>query len=60
MDANDATLAIHDPPYILVAFERRSMDAFIARCESSIAATHGYLSDHATLYVWLGADQKRH
>ena len=55
-----ATLAIHDPPYNLVAFERRSVAEFIAWCERWISITAKHLADDASVYVWLGADQNSH
>src|ERR1700676_5151854 len=33
MDGNKATLAIHDPPYNLVAFEERTNEQFIRWCK---------------------------
>ncbi|MCP4230674.1 MAG: site-specific DNA-methyltransferase [bacterium] len=52
-----AQLAIHDPPYNLVAFERRSVEEFIEWCERWVGLTVESLDDDAALYVWLGADQ---
>jgi len=46
MGAEKARLAIHDPPYNLVAFETRSIEEFISWCKSWIAATsHALASD---------------
>ena len=53
-----ASLALHDPPYNLVAFERRSVSEFIAWCQEWIATTAWVLAPDASLYVWLGADQR--
>jgi site-specific DNA-methyltransferase (adenine-specific) len=55
-----ATLAIHDPPYNLVAFQKRSVDEFIEWCRGWIGLTEAVLTDNSALYVWLGADQNRH
>lgn len=55
-----AMLAIHDPPYNLVAFETKSVREFIEWCQSWISQSHDHLADDASLYVWLGADQKDH
>lgn len=52
-----ASLAIHDPPYNLVAFDLRSIDEFIEWCHKWIDNTTSALAKDAALYVWLGADQ---
>src|SRR5688572_6069235 len=52
-----ATLAIHDPPYNLVAFPRRSINEFITWCRSWVSLAAGYLKEDASFYIWLGADQ---
>ncbi len=57
MGAEKANLAIHDPPYNLVAFETRSVDEFISWCKRWIATTSSALTADSSLYVWLGADQ---
>ncbi len=51
------TLAIHDPPYNLVAFDLRSIDEFIEWCRKWIRNTTVVTAPDASLYVWLGADQ---
>ena len=51
-------LAIHDPPYNLVAFEKRSIAAYIDWCRHWIQSTLAILHDDASCYVWLGADQE--
>ncbi len=51
------TIAIHDPPYNLVAFEQRSVEEFTDWSEKWIKLTHDLLADNASLYIWLGADQ---
>jgi site-specific DNA-methyltransferase (adenine-specific) len=51
------TLAIHDPPYNLVAFDLRSIDEFIDWCRKWIRNTTRVTAPDASLYVWLGADQ---
>jgi DNA modification methylase len=58
MGESKATLAIQDPPYNLVAFEQRQLDEYIRWCKQWISTTDFALSDHASLYIWLGADQK--
>lgn len=57
MDGQKATLAIHDPPYNLVAFDERPLRQFIEWCERWIQNTDRILSTNASLYIWLGADQ---
>ena len=52
-----AELAIHDPPYNLAVFERRSITSYIEWCRRWVEITTGVLCQNASLYVWLGADQ---
>jgi site-specific DNA-methyltransferase (adenine-specific) len=58
MAGERAALAIHDPPYNLVAFEERELAAYVAWCARWIDVSLGAMSDDASLYVWLGADQR--
>ncbi len=58
MDGNRAVLAIHDPPYNLVAFKERSVQEFIAWCKQWVCNTLEWTVPDASLYIWLGADQK--
>lgn len=58
MDGSKATLAIHDPPYNLVAFEERHHVEFIQWCKRWVGNTLDWMESDASLYVWLGADQK--
>lgn len=51
------TLAIQDPPYNLIAFERRSIEEYIDWSRQWVRLTHKVLAEDASLYVWLGADQ---
>jgi len=57
MDGQQSSLAVHDPPYNLVAFERRSINEFIDWCAKWIKTTSASLCSDASLYIWLGADQ---
>jgi site-specific DNA-methyltransferase (adenine-specific) len=57
MDGNRATLAIHDPPYNLVAFAEKELSEYILWCKQWIANTEAALIGNGSLYVWLGADQ---
>jgi site-specific DNA-methyltransferase (adenine-specific) len=52
-----AQLAIHDPPYNLAAFQRRSIASYIDWCRGWVEITNNVLAEDASLYVWLGADQ---
>ncbi|MDR2112187.1 MAG: site-specific DNA-methyltransferase [Candidatus Accumulibacter sp.] len=60
MDGCQATLAIHDPPYNLIAFETRSVEEYIAWCRKWVLTSLRHLTEDCSLYVWLGADQKNH
>ena len=57
MNEECAKLAIHDPPYNLAAFQRRSIESYIEWCRRWVQVTNKVLSPNASLYVWLGADQ---
>jgi site-specific DNA-methyltransferase (adenine-specific) len=52
-----ATLAIHDPPYNLVAFDIRNIEEFIGWSRRWIRNSDAVLAKDASLYIWLGADQ---
>ena len=58
MDGDKAVLAVHDPPYNLVAFEERACEEFVQWCKTWVVNTLVSLRPDASLYVWLGADQK--
>jgi site-specific DNA-methyltransferase (adenine-specific) len=55
-----AVLAIHDPPYNFVAFKVQDVQRFISWCRKWIENTSTILKPDASLYIWLGADQKNH
>jgi site-specific DNA-methyltransferase (adenine-specific) len=55
-----ATLAIQDPPYNMVAFQRQPVSEFVAFCRQWLKTTADSLAADSSLYVWLGADQKNH
>jgi site-specific DNA-methyltransferase (adenine-specific) len=57
VQGDKAQLALHDPPYNLVAFEKRSVGEFIDWCSSWVINTDRVLDENASLYVWMGADQ---
>jgi len=54
---NLAQLALHDPPYNLVAFDKRTVGEFVDWCKRWIVNTDYALASDASLYVWIGADQ---
>ncbi len=58
MEDEYAQLAIHDPPYNLVAFQERSIIEFIAWCKQWVENSWQWLDKDSSFYVWLGADQK--
>ena len=55
-----AHLAVHDPPYNLVAFQERSVSEFIDWCRQWVENTWLWLDKNSALYVWLGIDQNNH
>ena len=58
MDGDYAKLAIHDPPYNLVAFQERTIAEFIQWCKKWIENSWLWLDKNSALYIWLGADQR--
>jgi site-specific DNA-methyltransferase (adenine-specific) len=57
MGGEKAALAIHDPPYNMVAFERTGLEDFIKWCARWVDNTDFALAGDGSFYVWLGADQ---
>jgi site-specific DNA-methyltransferase (adenine-specific) len=57
MDRQKATLAVHDPPYNLVAFDERPFQQFTEWCRKWVENTEQILSSDSSLYIWIGADQ---
>jgi len=53
-------LAVHDPPYNMVAFNQMSVENFIDWSERWIELSYEILDKNSSLYIWLGADQKKH
>ncbi len=60
MDGHLAQLAVHDPPYNLVAFEERQLLEYIKWCKKWVNNSWLALGKNSSLYVWLGADQNNH
>lgn len=57
-DGNKASLAIHDPPYNLVAFQERTVAEYLDWCRKWIKVSTQNMADDSSLYIWLGADQR--
>ncbi|MBU0560042.1 MAG: site-specific DNA-methyltransferase [Bacteroidetes bacterium] len=55
---NRFQLAVHDPPYNMVAFHLMTSEEFAAWSKKWIDITYNLLTTNSALYVWLGADQK--
>lgn len=60
MDGKHARLAIQDPPYNLVAFEKRGISDYVDWSRGWVTNTLRALEPDSSLYVWLGADQRDH
>jgi site-specific DNA-methyltransferase (adenine-specific) len=52
-----STLAVHDPPYNLVAFDTSAPDEFANWCRKWVNNCCQHFAADAAFYVWLGADQ---
>jgi len=57
MNGKSAMLAIHDPPYNLIAFDMRSISEYTDWCKIWIMNSYHILNKNGSLYIWLGADQ---
>jgi site-specific DNA-methyltransferase (adenine-specific) len=57
MRSDRAGLAVQDPPYNLIAFERKTIQEYTDWCKKWVLNTLAYLSDDSSFYIWLGADQ---
>lgn len=55
-----ATLALHDPPYNMVAFQETDAIDFVEWSKVWIENSKKLMNEDSSLYVWLGADQKNH
>ncbi|MGE5497381.1 MAG: DNA-methyltransferase [Syntrophothermus sp.] len=60
LDGQKAVLAVQDPPYNMTAFEKMPTNGFIKWCRKWVTNTELALCNDASLYIWLGADQKNH
>lgn len=57
MDGAKANLAVHDPPYNLIAFDERELADYISWCRQWVELSWQVLAADSAFYVWLGADQ---
>src|SRR6267142_440631 len=57
MNGQRGKLAVHDPPYNLVAFQETEIEQFIQWCKLWVNESIDVLDRDGSLYVWLGADQ---
>ncbi len=48
---------MQDPPYNLVAFDQRRLHRYVSWCSDWLDVTMALTAEHASLYLWLGADQ---
>ncbi|MCF6270120.1 MAG: site-specific DNA-methyltransferase [Melioribacteraceae bacterium] len=55
-----AALALHDPPYNMVAFQESDADEFVEWSKIWIENSKALMQSNSSLYIWLGADQKNH
>ena len=60
MGANRADLSVQDPPYNVAVGKRRTVAEYVDWCRRWVCVSESVMADDATLYVWLGADQKQH
>jgi len=55
-----AALAIQDPPYNMIAFGNTQSKNFVEWCGKWVDLSRECMKDNSSLYIWLGADQKKH
>lgn len=58
MRDDKAVLAVMDPPYNLAAFEKLTLSEYIEWCRRWIETAEFALAADASLYLWIGADQR--
>jgi site-specific DNA-methyltransferase (adenine-specific) len=58
MNGDLAHLAVHDPPYNLVAFQETEVKKFIKWCKKWVDISIEVIHKDSSFYVWLGADQR--
>jgi len=57
MDGEYATLAVHDPPYNIVAFAEAEVDEYTKWSKKWVDNSISSMRVDSSLYIWLGADQ---
>lgn len=60
MGNEKSVLAIHDPPYNFVAFRETDVEEFVKWSKFWVVNSYNILTENASLYIWLGADQNNH
>jgi site-specific DNA-methyltransferase (adenine-specific) len=60
LGANRTDLSVQDPPYNVAMFEQRTVGEYIDWCRRWVSVGESVMADDATLYIWMGADQKNH
>lgn len=60
LNKQKAALAIHDPPYNFIAFDKRKETQFIEWSKKWVKNTFNALDITSCFYLWLGADYKNH
>ncbi|MFO7525636.1 MAG: site-specific DNA-methyltransferase [Ignavibacteriaceae bacterium] len=60
MGSEKAVLAVHDPPYNFIAFDRLQEEIFIEWSKKWISNSFISLDLNSSIYIWLGADYKNH
>lgn len=57
LNGQAAHLAVHDPPYNLVAFQETNVREFVNWSKRWVTNSLSHLAPDSSLYIWLGADQ---
>ncbi len=55
-----AALLVQDPPYNVAVGVRRTVAEYVDWCRRWVCVSESVMAGAATLYVWMGADQKQH
>ncbi|PID56707.1 MAG: site-specific DNA-methyltransferase [Ignavibacteriae bacterium] len=58
IETENPTLAVHDPPYNMIAFQKYSSKKFVEWSKKWIDLSYEVMSDNSSIYIWLGANQK--
>ena len=57
-EGTPVALAVQDPPYNMVALDRRKLADYVAWTREWVDVTATLLGERSTLCIWLGADQR--